>query len=161
MTVDTRLDVRDALAFDIDAISELAYRHRMANRDPHSAPITADDLHRQRIHLQQSIGEPRVLSLVGTRAGYLSGYLFASLVESRQSEAAGTLFSYIEDFAVSDPGDWWDCGASLLESARVRLRALGVRRLVVINDGPDARMRAFLWRSGLTQASEWYGTDRV
>lgn len=161
MTVDTRLDVRDALAIDIDAVAELAYRHRVANRDPDSAPINADDLHRHRVHLQQLIGEPRVLSLVGTRAGYLSGYLFASLVEAGKNEAPGTLFSYIEDFAVADSGDWWDCGASLLESARVRLRGLGVRRLVVINDGPDARMRAFLWRSGLTQASEWYRTDLV
>lgn len=161
MTVDTRLDVRDALAFDIDAIAELAQRRRAAEHGPGAASDGAESLRRHRQHLQQLINEPRVISLVGTRAGYLSGYLFASLVKSRQNGEPAALFSYIEDFAVSDPGDWWDCGDALLAAARIRLRTMGVSRLVVINDGPDARMRAFLWRAGLTQASEWYRTDLV
>ncbi|MBV2365607.1 GNAT family N-acetyltransferase [Streptomonospora nanhaiensis] len=158
MASQERPEVREAHPGDIEAIVALAEERRAAYR-PHApgfwdpAP-DARDRHRARV--ARLVADPRALVLAARRGPRLSGCLLAVPGPSAEVYAPGGPLAYVEDFWVADPRDWWVSGTALVEAARPRLAARGAVRMVVESGGHDTHKRAFLWRSGLSLASEWY-----
>ncbi|GAA4887836.1 GNAT family N-acetyltransferase [Streptomonospora salina] len=159
METQQRPDVEQADASHIEAIVDLAdrwrrdyRRHAPGFRDP--AP---DARERHRARVGAIVADRRSgLALVATRGSEPAGCLLAVLGPAADVYAPGGELARIDDFWVADPADWWGAGAALLEEARPRLRALGAARIVVEAGGHDSPKQAFLWRSGLTLASERY-----
>ncbi|GAB3454700.1 hypothetical protein GCM10027570_35190 [Streptomonospora sediminis] len=158
METHQRPDVRAAEPGHIEAIVELAAQRRREYREhaPGFRDPAPDARERHRARVSRTIADQGALALVATRGPHLSGYLLAAVGPADDVHAPGGRLAYIDDFWVSEPGDWWGSGAALLEEARPRLSALGAVRMVIGAGGHDSPKRAFLWRSGLALASESY-----
>ncbi len=160
---DDRTDIRDMLTSDVAAIVEFAEEGAALTPET-SLSFGTDARQRRSAHLQQAIADRATLALVATRDGRVRGYLLSVVApappeptssEAAVAAAAGPV-AYVTDFAVATAEEWWVAGASLLTTARQRVRQSGAERVLVPVDGPDPVKRAFLWRSGLTLEFERY-----
>ncbi|MBL6938892.1 MAG: GNAT family N-acetyltransferase [Alphaproteobacteria bacterium] len=149
--------VREATASDIEACAALAEARRAQyepfepifwKRRPGSEAMS-------KAWFTHLLSQPEHVFLVAEWAGAPVGFLIASPVAPPPVYDAGRT-AVIDDFCVEDAGMWPSVGQHLLREARTRLRARGIRQIVVISGEKDAEKKAFLESEKLSLASTWW-----
>lgn len=101
--------------------------------------------------LAMLVDNPDVITLVAER-----GFVIATLVRSPPVYDPGGLTCSIDDYAVTDDGDWATVGSALLEAATAAAAQRGAAQVVVVTAHQDGPKREALKQAGLSIASEWW-----
>ncbi|MGI8698037.1 MAG: hypothetical protein ACR2J0_02665 [Mycobacteriales bacterium] len=158
MVVTTELELRKAVAGDVDDLTELADQRRVEYErfQPRFWRPADDARTRQGKFFVSVLTDPDVMVVVGRDASALRGFAIARLVPSPPVYDPGGLTCWVDDFAVSEAVDWPYLGAKLLEFVRDWSAQRGGVQVVVVTAHLDTPKREALRAAGLSIASEWW-----
>ena len=152
------MDVRTALASDIDAAVAMTERHRRQyqkyqptfwHKAAHSAETTraffSGLLHAEDTYFLAAVEGPQLL-----------GFLIARKFPSPPVYAPGGDTYLIDDFCVDEPNHWLTTGEALLSHASTLIHEAGAAQIVVVCGDRDLAKTEMLRRADLSIASNWW-----
>jgi ribosomal protein S18 acetylase RimI-like enzyme len=152
------VEIRKAIASDLDAIVVLVERHRRQQQKyqptfwrkaAHSAEVT-------RSFFTRLLSEQETFFLVATEGSELQGFLIARKFPAPPVFAPGGDTYMIDDFCVLEPHHWLTIGEALLSHASTLIHEAGAAQIVVVSADRDLAKAEMLRRSDLTIASNWW-----
>ena len=151
-------DLRPADAADLDRLVELAAQRRDAYQQfqPRFWRSAADGRTHQRRYFASLLSDPDAWVTIGCLDRLVEGFAVARLMPPPPVYDPGGLACVLDDFTVSEAGQWVDLGRLLLQAAREWALSRGAVQIVVVTAHLDQSKRAVLEAAGLSIASEWW-----
>jgi predicted N-acetyltransferase YhbS len=151
------LAIRDCTAADLEAVVRIleARREDYARYEPVFWKRKQGVAKASGDYLRTWLGADRAVCLVAEQNGEVVGVLFGREAPTPPIYDAGPT-AMIDDYHVKSPELWSTAGAALLEEARSRFKALGLKQFVVVSGYKDHAKMVFLRDHKLSLASAWF-----
>ena len=152
------MDVRPAIASDIDAAVELAERTRRQHQkhQPTFWRKAAKSAEVTKTLFTELLAESDTFFLVAVEGRQLLGFVIARKFANPPDHAPGGDAYLIDDFCVAEPHHWLTIGEALLSHATTLIHEHGAAQIVVTCGERDLPKAEMLRRSDLTIASNWW-----
>jgi ribosomal protein S18 acetylase RimI-like enzyme len=152
------MDVRPAIASDIDAAVDLAERTRRQHQkyQPTFWRKAAKSAEVAKSLFAELLTAPDTFFLVATEGRQMLGFLVARKFPPPPVYAPGGDTYLIDDFCVSELHHWLTIGEALLSHATTLIHEVGAAQIVVVCGERDLAKAEMLRRSDLTIASNWW-----
>jgi len=152
------MDVRTAIASDIDAAVAMTERHRRQYQkyQPtfwHKAPKSAETT---RAFFAGLLHAEDTYFLAAVEGGQLLGFLIARKYAAPPVYAPGGDTYLIDDFCVDEPNHWLTTGEALLSHASTLIHEAGAAQIIVVCGDRDLAKTEMLRRADLSIASNWW-----
>jgi len=152
------MDVRPAIASDIDAAVDLAERTRRQQQkhQPTFWRKAAKSAELTRTFFTELLAQQDTFFLVATEGRHVVGFLIARKFPTPPVYAPGGDTYLIDDFCVGELHHWLTTGEALLSHATTLIHEAGAAQIVVVCGDRDLAKAEMLRRSDLTIASNWW-----
>jgi ribosomal protein S18 acetylase RimI-like enzyme len=152
------MDVRPAIASDIDAAVDLAERTRRQHQkyQPTFWRKAAKSAEVTRTSFTRLLAEQETFFLVATEGLQVLGFLVAHKFPTPPVFAPGGDTYLVDDFCVVEPHHWLTTGEALLSHATTLIHEAGAAQIVVVCGDRELAKAEMLRRSDLTIASNWW-----
>jgi len=152
------MDVRPAIASDIDAAVDLAERRRRQHQkyQPTFWRKAAKSAELSKTFFTDLLAAPETFFLVATEGRQVLGFLVARKFPTPPVYAPGGDTYLIDDFCVGELHYWLTIGEALLSHATTLIHEAGAAQIVVVCGDRDLAKAEMLRRSDLTIASNWW-----
>jgi ribosomal protein S18 acetylase RimI-like enzyme len=152
------MDVRPAIASDIDAAVDLAERTRRQQQkyQPTFWRKAAKSAEFTETFFTDLLAAPETFFLVATEGPQVLGFLVARKFPTPPVYAPGGDTYLIDDFCVGELHHWLTIGEALLSHATTLIHEAGAAQIVVVCGDRDLAKAEMLRRSDLTIASNWW-----
>ncbi len=152
------MDVRTAIASDIDAAVAMAERHRRLYQkyQPTFWHKAAKSAETTRAFFTKLLHAEDTYFLAAVEGGRLLGFLIAQKYSTPPVYAPGGDTYLIDDFCVDEPNHWLTTGEALLSHASTLIHEAGAAQIVVVCGDRDLAKTEMLRRADLSIASNWW-----
>jgi ribosomal protein S18 acetylase RimI-like enzyme len=152
------MDVRPAIASDIDAAVDLAERTRRQQQkyQPIFWRKAAKSAELTKTFFSEILAAQDTLFLVATEGRQVLGFLVARKFPTPPVYAPGGDTYLIDDFCVAELHHWLTIGEALLSHATTLIHEAGAAQIIVVCGDRDLAKAEMLRRSDLTIASNWW-----
>ena len=152
------MDVRPAIASDIDAAVDLAERTRRQHQkyQPTFWRKAAKSAEVTKAFFTELLAEQDTFFLIATEGRQVLGFLVARKFPTPPVYAPGGDTYLVDDFCVAESHQWLTTGEALLSHATTLIHESGAVQIVVVCGDRDLAKAEMLRRSELTIASNWW-----
>jgi GNAT superfamily N-acetyltransferase len=152
------MDIRPAIASDIDAAVDLAERTRRQHQkyQPTFWRKAAKSAEITKTFLTELLTAQDTFFLVAIEGRQILGFLVARKFPTPPVYAPGGDTYLVDDFYVVEPHHWLTTGEALLSHATTLIHEAGAAQIVVVCGDRDLAKAEVLRRSDLTVASNWW-----
>lgn len=150
--------IREAQHTDISAMVDLieSRRIQLQSYQPVLWNKAKDSAEKTAAWFEQLINSDKAICLIGEQDDQFDGFLIATETPAPPVYDPGGAMWTIDDFAVSRDLSWTRTGGALLRDVKERLKANGVRQIVVVNAVNDLYQRQILEEAGLDSTTLWF-----
>ena len=152
------MDIRPAIASDIDAAVDLTERTRRQHQkyQPTFWRKAAKSAELTKTFFTELLTAQDTFFLVATEGRQILGFLVARKFPTPPVYAPGGDTYLVDDFCVVEPHHWLTTGEALLSHATTLIHEAGAAQIVVVCGDRDLAKAEVLRRSDLTIASNWW-----
>ena len=152
------MDVRPAIASDIDAAVDVAERTRRQHQkyQPTFWRKAAKSAELAKSLFGELLTAEDTFFLVATEGRQMLGFLVARKFPTPPVNAPGGDTYLVDDFCVAELHHWLTIGEALLSHATTLIHEAGAAQIVVVCGDRDLAKAEMLRRSDLTIASNWW-----
>ena len=150
--------IREAQGADILAMVDLmeSRRNQLQSYQPVFWNKAKDSAEKTVSWFEELIVSDKAICLIGEEGDQFDGFLIATETPAPRVYDPGGATWTIDDFAVSQDSSWARTGGALLRDVKERLKANGVRQIVVVNVVNDLYQRQILEEAGLDSTTLWF-----
>lgn len=152
------MDVRTAVASDIDAAVVMVERHRRQYQkyQPTFWHKAAKSAETTRAVFTGLLHAEDTYFLASVEGAQLLGFLIARKYSAPSVYAPGGDTYLIDDFCVDEPNHWLTTGEALLSHASTLIHEAGAAQIIVVCGDRDLAKTEMLRRADLSIASNWW-----